>query len=36
VGSPFEVDLTSPITNRVSSDRVQIPFDTRRPKRPDR
>ena len=26
VASPFEVDLTTPITKRVSSERVEIPF----------
>ncbi len=26
VGSPFEVDMTSPITKRVKSERVEVPF----------
>ena len=26
VAAPFEVDLTTPITKRVASDRVEVPF----------
>jgi hypothetical protein len=31
VAAPFEVDLTAPITKRVVSDRVEVPFSTRSP-----
>jgi hypothetical protein len=34
VASPFEVDLTVPITKRVSSSRVEIPFSTTSPVQP--
>ena len=36
VGSPFEVDLTSPITIACRRIAVQIPFHIRQPKRSER